>query len=372
MKRKIVGLVVLGLVFLIGGLVYMYRQELMAGILAPTESSVEIGSVNNESIEVLVDDLDTAWSIVHLPDDEMLVSQRSGDLIRLGKDRNVYRVSGVQETSEGGLLGIALHPEFITNQKVYLYYTTEIDGLLSNQIISARLIEDKLNDIETVIQGIPAAANHNGGAIAFGPDDKLYITTGDAGQAELAQDKLSLAGKILRLDDDGTVPEDNPFNNPVWSYGHRNPQGLAWDSDSRLWSVEHGPSGIQSGRDELNLIKKAANYGWPEVSGQESRSDMESPVLQSGDNDTWAPAAMVYVQGKLYFTGLRGQAIYEVSSIDSQPEIKQYLKSDYGRLRAIASQEGSLYVGTSNRDGRGASSFGSDKILQIPLSIFTQ
>lgn len=365
MKWRAIGVVVLVVALVLGGLTYYYRQDLIANIFEPTSSSVESGEIETGNIEVIADDLTTPWSIAHLPEGDMLVSQRSGQLKRLSPGGAVYEIAGVRETSEGGLLGVTLHPDFASNQLIYLYYTTDNGSGLSNQVVSAELADDRLGEQQTIIDNIPAATNHNGGAIAFGPDSKLYITTGDAATAQLAQDRQSLAGKILRLNPDGSIPADNPYGNAVWSYGHRNPQGIAWDSDGRLWSVEHGPSG----RDEVNLIEEGENYGWPEISGDETKDGMRSPVVQSGDNDTWAPAQMVFADGKLYFTGLRGQALYEVSSIDSQPQLRQYLQAEYGRLRAITSRDSALYVGTSNRDGRGSPSFGNDKILRIPLDL---
>lgn len=368
MNRKIVGWVVLVAVVVVGVVMYLNRQELIAIFFEPTESSVESGQLQSDSITVAADNLTTPWSIQHLPGGDMLVSERRGQLKRIGQAGAVYDIEGVRETSEGGLLGVALHPNFADNELIYLYYTTDRAGGLTNQIDRAKLSGDRLSDQATILDGIPAAANHNGGAIEFGPDGKLYVTTGDAAQEELAQDKQSLAGKILRLNPDGTVPADNPFDNLVWSYGHRNPQGITWDSQGRMWSVEHGPSGVQSGRDELNQIEAGVNYGWPEISGDETAGGMRSPVLQSGDEDTWAPARMVYAEDKLYFTGLRGQSLYEVAIDDDQPTIKKYLNGDYGRLRALATGGQVLYIGTSNRDGRGSASFGNDKILSLPLT----
>lgn len=366
MKRRTTGLVVLAAVLFLGGLMYSYRQDIVATLFRPTQSRVEAGDIKTDQVEVVADDLVTPWSILHLPSGDLLVSQRGGQLARLGVNGVVYEIAGVRETSEGGLLGIALHPDFADNQRVYMYYTTEEAGRLTNQVVSAELAGNQLRGHQTIIKDIPAAGNHNGGAIAFGPDGKLYITTGDAAESRLAQDKQSLAGKILRINDDGTTPDDNPFENAVWSYGHRNPQGITWDNQGRMWSVEHG----QSGQDELNLIDKGANYGWPEISGDEQSGDMRTPVLHSGSDDTWAPAQMIFTDDKLYFTGLRGQALYQVSELDAdQPKIKQYLSAQYGRLRAIANRDSTLYIGTSNRDGRGAASFGNDKILRVPLGL---
>ncbi len=367
MSRKQIGIGIIIAVIGLGALVYTNRQALIARVFEPTQSSVTDGEVSTNEVNTVATDLVTPWSISFLPSGDMLVSERSGQLKRIGSSGQTYTIENVRETSEGGLLGIALHPEFNDTKQVYLYYTTDRNGELTNRIDRAELAGDRLDNLQTVLEGVPAASNHNGGAIEFGPDGKLYVTTGDAAQEMLAQDTESLAGKILRLNDDGTVPSDNPFGNLTWSYGHRNPQGIAWDKEGRLWSVEHGPS---TGRDELNLIEKGANYGWPEITGDETRKGMQSPVLQSGADDTWAPARMTFADGKLYFTGLRGQSLYEVVIGDKPPTIRRYLGEEYGRLRAITEHDSTLYIGTSNRDGRGTPRAGDDKILEVPLSLF--
>ena len=350
-------------------ILYANREAILARFFEPTQSAVEERSVSPETIRTAATNLETPWSISFLPDGDMLVSERGGRLQRVGESGRVYPIGNVRETSEGGLLGIALHPRFEENRLLYLYYTTLMNGTLVNRVDRALLGADELSEQKTILDGIPAASNHNGGAIEFGPDEKVYITTGDAAEERLAQDTSSLAGKILRLNDDGSVPSDNPFNNEVWSYGHRNPQGIAWDEDGRLWSVEHGPSGARSGRDELNMIEKGANYGWPEITGDEKRAGMESPVIQSGDNDTWAPARLAISDGKLYFTGLRGQSLYEVTITEGTPTMKRYFSGEYGRLRAMACQDDTLYIGTSNRDGRGSPRDGDDKIIKVPVAL---
>jgi len=194
-------------------------------------------------------------------------------------------VTDVAPRGEGGLLGIAVHPRFAENQLIYLYYTYERSGGLANKVVRFKFEGDSLVSGETVIENIPGATIHDGGRIKFGPDGFLYITTGDASVPESAQDRSSLAGKILRLKDDGSIPPDNPFpDSPVYSYGHRNPQGLAWDADEKLWATEHGSAAT----DELNLIEPGRNYGWPTIRGDETAPGMVSPVIQSGTT-TWAP-----------------------------------------------------------------------------------
>jgi glucose/arabinose dehydrogenase len=208
---------------------------------------------------------------------------------------------------------------------------------------------------------LPAGQNHDGGRIAFGPDGYLYITTGETGIISLAQDKNSLAGKILRIKN-GEVE--------IYSIGHRNPQGLAWDTSGNLWSTEHGRSGAQSGYDELNLIVQGGNYGWPTIEGPETAQGITAPIIHSGADKTWAPAGMAFFNGKLYFAGLRGQSLYEYDL--TSKKLSEYLSGEYGRLRAVVvGPDGNLYVSTSNRDGRGTPKTGDDKILKIdPKSLY--
>lgn len=356
--------------YLIGGLTVLV--VLVAGLLvftvlrdkgSPVRSGVE--RPDGSMVQVATDDLITPWSIAFLPGGDMLVTERSGQIQRIGGNGKVYPIEDAWETSEGGLLGLALHPDFVNNQQIYVYLTTESRGKFTNKVERYTLKKDTLSGQTTVLEDIPASDNHNGGGIAFGPDKKLYVTTGDADDA---QDKNSLAGKILRLNDDGSTPNDNPFNSPIWSYGHRNPQGIAWDNEGRMWSVEHGPSGErgEAAQDELNLIEKGANYGWPVITGNETHEGMRTPVAQSGKNDTWAPAGLAYHDGSLYFAGLRGQSLYEAKiKSGTNVELVRHFTNEYGRLRAVTVYKNNLYVSTSNRDGRGSPNKGDDKILRI-------
>lgn len=367
MRQRVIGSMA---VVLIGAAItFLFAAPLTSWLFGPRPSSVERGSNQADvvaDIEVLVRNLVTPWEVVHLPNGDLLVSERSGNLKRVGENGQAYVVEDVQETSEGGLMGVALHPDFAQNNYLYLCYTTTDVGGLTNKVVRVTLDGNALSEPTDIVTDIPAAQNHDGGRIAFGPDDKLYITTGDAQEEALAQDTSSLAGKILRVNDDGTLPADNPFSNAVWSYGHRNPQGLAWDDEGRLWSSEHGPSGLQSGNDEINLIKRGANYGWPVIVGEETADGMESPILTSGNSDTWAPASLAYVDGSLYFAGLRGQSLYEaIIQDDGSLQLVAHFIQEYGRLRAVSVSEQQLYVSTSNRDGRGAPEADDDRIIRI-------
>jgi glucose/arabinose dehydrogenase len=273
------------------------------------------------------------------------------------------------EGGEGGLLGVALHPDFKSNGFVYLYFTARDGDRIINRAVRYAFDGDSIEEDLVIIDDIPGGTNHDGGRIAFGPDGMLYITTGDAGEEALAQDTASLAGKVLRVRDDGSVPADNPFGNAVYSYGHRNPQGLAWDDQGRLWETEHGRSGLRSGLDEINLIEKGANYGWPLIEGDEVSDGMRAPVAHSGPNMTWAPSGIAFRDGKLYFAGLRGRALYDVEVMPDGTlgSVNERLKDQYGRLRGVAvGPDNSLYVTTSNQDGRGRPATEDDRVLRLP------
>lgn len=367
--RKI--FVVVGLIILLGfAVAFVYRDWLVPWFFRQTDSSVEEGRGSNVGeIEVAADNLTVPWEIVLLPDGDMLVSERPGTIRRIGQDQRSYEVAGVQHRGEGGLLGMALHPRFEENRWLYLYMTTQANESLINRVERYVYQSGELGEREVIIDNIPGAAIHDGGRIAFGPDKLLYITTGDAAAPQLAQDINSLAGKILRVNDNGGVPDDNPFNNAVYSYGHRNPQGLAWDDQGRLWSTEHG----QTSYDELNLIERGVNYGWPEIEGDETKEGMRTPVAHSGATETWAPGGLAFVDGSLYFAGLRGRALYQAAVNDdgSADVIAAHFRAEYGRLRAVVLGPGNnLYISTSNTDGRGAASPEDDRILRIETSIF--
>ena len=316
---------------------------------------------------IVAENLRIPWDIAFLPSGELLVTERSGTLLRIGDDQKKYEIEGVHHRGEGGLLGIALHPDFERNKLLYLYLTTKDGGGVSNRIERYRYHDDELTERLEILSGIPGSLYHDGGRIAFGPEGFLYITTGDAGEAQNAQEKNSFAGKILRIEDDGTIPADNPFGNVVYSYGHRNPQGLTWDDQGRLWSTEHGRSGLQSGYDELNLIEKGKNYGWPVIEGPETREEMVAPVLQSGPDTTWAPASALFYDGSIFFGGLKGEALYE-ATIDGGGELELFthLLHAYGRIRTVTmGPDGFFYLTTSNTDGRGDPAANDDRIIRI-------
>jgi len=365
--------VIIGVVLILAAGLYVFRAEIEKLFLRPTESSLEEGITETSSsreVTIIAENLSVPWEVVLLDEEDYLITERPGTLKRIGSNGQVFEIEGVEETSEGGLLGLALHPDFSENNYIYLYATTRKNGELKNQISRYSYADDQLSEPTRILDDIPASAIHDGGRIAFGPDGLLYATTGDAGLPELAQDTASLAGKILRMTDQGEIPNDNPFDNYTYSYGHRNPQGLAWDDEERLWSSEHGPSGAESGNDEINLIEKGANYGWPVIRGQETSPDMKTPIAESGTEETWAPAGLAYSQGSLFFTGLRGQTLYEAVIDGENLSLKAHLKEEYGRLRAVVADDDFLLVTTSNTDGRGDPRTGDDKVLKFPRGIF--
>lgn len=364
--------IIVALIVLVAVGVWLLRDEIQRYVFKPTPTKLEEGVQAPAETEVVANKLDIPWEIAFLPDGDLLVTERPGTLRRIGEDGQVFTIEGVEHAGEGGLMGLALHPDFADNRQLYLYLTSRSDSGLINRVERYRLESDSLSNKTTIINNIPGANFHDGGRIAFGPNGKLYITTGDAGDPRSAQDKESLAGKILRLNPDGSIPDDNPFGSPVYSYGHRNPQGLAWDGQDRLWATEHGPSGTESGFDELNLITRGANYGWPLIRGSEQRMGMRTPVAQSGADETWAPAGLAFANGSLFFAGLRGETLYEARlSRDNQVTLVSHLRSKYGRLRAVAAgPEESLYITTSNTDGRGDEQADDDKVIRIDPAIF--
>jgi len=372
MGQKILIILVVLAVLATGGFFYLNNQR-------PQENTTQenLATTTNQpdipKMTVLATGLDTPWAIAFIPDGEILVTERAGR-VRLidstGKlqEEPVAVLENVREISEGGLLGIALDPDFQSNNYVYLYYTysSSLNNTL-NRVVRMTYSGTRLTNETTIVDQIPGAPNHDGGKIKFGPDKFLYITTGDAQEPSKSQDRNSLAGKILRVTKDGQPAPGNPFNNLVYSMGHRNPQGIAWDSSGNLWETEHGPSGIQSGNDEINLIKPGQNYGWDIIQGNQTREGMVTPIRNSGITSTWAPGGTAFLDGSLYFGGLRGQALYQAVLSGTQvTDFKEHFKGELGRIReVIVGPDNLLYISTSNNDGRGSPKEGDDKIIKI-------
>lgn len=303
------------------------------------------------------------WGLVRLPDGSALVSERdTRRIVRLAPDGSQVEATVIEEAvpdGEGGLLGIAVDP---TGTWLYAYVTTAAD----NRVIRVPL--DNLGGPRgDVITGIPKAGIHNGGRIAFGPDAMLYVATGDAGEPDLAQDPASLAGKILRVEPEGGVPSDNPFPaSVVWSLGHRNVQGLAFDSEGRLWATEFGSKDA----DELNLIEPGSNYGWPAVEGAGTDPAYVDPQAQWSPTSLASPSGLAIVDDVAYVASLRGEVLWQVPLVGDRAATPIALDlGDLGRLRTVeALPDGSLWLMTSNTDGRGDPRDADDRILVLKVS----
>jgi len=377
-KRLILFIVVVALV---GAAVYFFLQlrPFIQNTSQPNQqnatttqaTSSDIQTKNSEpAVTVVATGLTVPWDVAFLPDETMLVTERIGNLVHINKDgtKKTIKLPRTVLRGEGGLLGITLHPDFEINKFIYLYMTTRMEGTETrNAVFRYQFENDTVTNEQIIIQNIPGALYHDGGRLEFGPDGLLYITTGDAQTSAIAQNKNSLGGKILRIHDDGSTPADNPYNTAVYSYGHRNPQGLAWDGAGRLWETEHGRSGAVTGMDEINLIEAGKNYGWPTIEGDKTRPDMIGPALHSGANETWAPASLLFYKGKLYFGGLRGETLYEAELDGAKvTKLNRYFTGEFGRIRTIRlGPDGMFYLTTSNRDDRGKPGPDDDRIIKI-------
>lgn len=337
---------------------------------------------DNVKVEAWVQDLRVPWSLVFLPDGRALVSERGG-AIRLivgGKlQKKPYASIDVSHRGEGGLMGLALHPGFPEKPYVYAMHTYQKGTRTQNRVV--RLThKGNTGELERVIiDGIPGARNHNGGRIAFGPDGMLYVTTGEKFEASLAQDMDSLGGKILRLMPDGSIPADNPFKgSPVYSFGHRNPQGLAWQPGTgRLFISEHGPSGEFGtfAHDEINIITKGGNYGWPRVIGAPGKEPYIDPIAVWKDSSVPPSGAAFYtgntmphLRGDLFVATLRSECLLRIrlDEGNSVSAIERWFEDRYGRIRdVVQGPDGALYFLTNNTDGRGTPQRGDDKVYRI-------
>lgn len=327
-------------------------------------------------IEVVAEGLNVPWELVIAEDGRIFFTERPGQIreIRNGKVMEEPLLSlpaPFISEGEGGLLGLALDPDFQTNHFMYTYHSYEDNGEIKNRVLRL-VVDDNLARIEKVIlDGIVGDTNHNGGRIKIGPDGMLYITAGDRYEPDLAQDRTSMGGKIFRIHPDGSIPDDNPIKgSPVYSYGHRNPQGLAWHPvTGDLFSSEHG----QSAHDEINLIEAGKNYGWPIIQGDEAKEGMEMPIAHSA-TETWAPSGMTFVskgewKNQLLIANLRGVQVLKVELDESGKQVKSIeslFKDQYGRIRnIIEAPDGTLYMMTNNRDGRGNPSDKDDRIIRL-------
>jgi glucose/arabinose dehydrogenase len=338
-------------------LTYLLLASCGDGSATPPAEPVEAVEV---SVRVLATGLQAPWGLAFLPDGTALVTERStARLLSVTPDGVVTEVQTIPDVvfhGEGGLLGVAVSPDYETDQWVYLYYTTARD----NRVARLRLGEAP----EPVFTGIASARDGNGGRIKFGPDGMLYITTGDLGYThDLAQDLTSPIGKILRITPDGQPAPDNPDpTSAVYSYGHRNVQGIAWDQDRRLYASEFGDHRF----DELNLIEPGNNYGWPVVEGPGTDPQYTNPIATWKPSDA-SPSGITVVGDKVYIACLRGERLIQVN-VDGSGST-DLLLYEYGRLRdVVPAPDGSLWVLTSNRDGRGAPTDDDDRVLRVELA----
>ncbi|MEU3528537.1 PQQ-dependent sugar dehydrogenase [Streptomyces sp. NPDC038707] len=332
---------------------------------APAKGSVKV-------LRTVAEGLKSPWGLAPLPGGDLLVSSRDEGTIsrvdgRTGRTTVLGTVSGVSPSGEGGLLGIALSPGYASDHMIYACFTSASD----NRIVRVRYDEHKpagerLGAPDTVFKGIPKGTRHNGGRIAFGPDGMLYAGTGETGRRGLAQDRSSLGGKILRMTPDGEPAPGNPFpGSVVYSYGHRNVQGLAWDRRQRLFASEFG----QDTWDELNAIKPGGDYGWPEAEGRSSRAGLQDPVAQ-WHTDEASPSGIAWANGSIWMAGLRGERLWRIpldgTSASAAPQA--FLTRAYGRLRTVApAGAGRLWLVTSETDGRGTPGKGDDRILELAV-----
>lgn len=335
---------------------------------APAKGSVKV-------VKTLTTGLKSPWGLAALQDGDLLVSSRdSGQILRVdgksGKKTKVGTVPGVAAAGEGGLMGLAVPSD--DPKMVYAYFTTESDNRIVRMVYDEKKEPgNQLGAPDTLLKGIPKGTIHNGGRIAFGPDEMLYAGTGESGEGGLSQDKKSLGGKILRMTPDGDPPgQGNPESDSVvYSYGHRNVQGLAWDRDKRLWASEFG----QDTWDELNLIEPGKNYGWPDAEGKAGKKGFQDPAEQWRPADS-SPSGAAVVKGSVWMAGLRGERLWRIPLKGAEPaaQPQAFLKGKYGRLRTVVPDHSGggdgLWLVTSETDGRGSPQKGDDRILRLKVS----
>ena len=343
--------------------------RLTAALIAAVVVLSACGSTESDSasaatgVRTIATGLHVPWGIAFLPSGDALVSERTtGDIVQIpkggGSPKTVMHLPDVDTNAgEGGLLGIAVSPAYAQDGLVYAYYTTTSDN---------RIVRFKLGgSVTPILTGIQAGAIHDGGRIAFGPDGKLYAGTGETGQSNLSQDLKSPNGKILRINGDGSVPDDNPFpGSPVWTYGHRNVQGLAWDRVGRLWSSELG----QNQWDEVNLIRKGHNYGWPDVEGKgDTQGGKFTNPLVVWPTSEASPSGDAVVGNKLFVAALAGQGLWRVPLKGAKTgKPRKLYAGRFGRLRTpVLAPDGRLWIATSNTDGRGTPKPGDDRIISV-------
>ncbi|MPY91107.1 MAG: PQQ-dependent sugar dehydrogenase [Luteitalea sp.] len=330
------------------------------------------------AVEIVVGGLEVPWSLAFAPDGRLFFTERPGRVRIFAEGRLVaepaFVVPDVASVGEGGLLGLALHPNFADNHFVYLAYTAgSAEGRTVNRLVRYREVGGRLGEAAVLLDNIGAASIHDGGRLRFGPDGKLYLTMGDAASPSRAQDLASRNGKILRVNDDGSRPDDNPFATLVFTWGHRNPQGLDWHPTTRvLLATEHGPTG----NDEVNVIQAGRNYGWPVIQGSEQRPDMQTPIevytpsIAPSGASFYTASLIPSFRGDFFFATLRGEHLHRLRIDSANPRrvvlSESLMQGAFGRLRdVVTGPDGALYVATNNRDGRGSPVTDDDRILRL-------
>lgn len=327
------------------------------------EETTDIVAAIGEPV-LVAEGLDVPWSIERVGE-SFYVTERPGSIVKIEKGKIERQAVELEKqlytASEAGLLGFVLAPDFTQSQLAYAYYSYEDNSVQFNRIVTLHLENGIWSEETLLVDRIPSAAWHSGGRLKIGPDGMLYTTTGDASTPDIAQNIESLSGKILRMNLDGTIPDDNPYaNSYVYSYGHRNPQGMTWLPDGTFYASEHG----QSANDEINLIEAGENYGWPIIQGVEEAEGLRAPLFTSGRESTWAPSGMDHYNERLYVAALRGTTIlaFNLNTGDYEAAIE-----GFGRIRDVRIEGNELFFVTNNLDGRGTPQENDDKLYRVTL-----
>ncbi len=331
---------------------------------SPSPTRTSEGELNPQVADTVADGLNVPWGIAFLPNGDALVAQRDeGSIVRIATDGKVTTLGDVRGSvgspgGEGGLLGLALDPDDETS--LYAFVTTSAD----DRVVRIQLDGDRLADISPILTGIPVGGRHHGGRLLFDREGHLFVATGEAGDPPESQKKGSLGGKVLRVDRDGKAAAGNPFGNRTWSYGHRNIEGFAFDADGRLWACEFGENKV----DELNLVEQGKNYGWPRFEGKSDQEGFVTPKV-TWPTDECSPSGMAITRSTAFVAALRGECVYAVPLDGTDAgKPRALFQGEYGRIRTIeVAPDDSLWVTTSNTDGRGDPGKNDDRILRVTL-----